>query len=786
MIKKIYHSIVLILVTAFLGSSLQMPSYAQVDPLPFMPWPGTMVHVSPVFTPAYLKGIVIHPENPLKFDFIIYRGDKRLSEAQKRDEYTKLTKYFLASLAIPDDHQWVNLSPYEKDRIIKEDFGRTTMGRDLLAQDYLLKQITASLIDPQDSLGKKFWDKVYKEAQKQYGTTNIPVNTFNKVWILPDDALIYEKGNAAYVMKNHLRVMLQEDYLALQKRGHINVSPFGALSSQMIRSVVLPELEREVNQDQNFAPLRQVYSGMLLAAWFKRTLQQSLLGQIYANKAKIKGIDQDPQANAQIYRQYLQAYKKGVFNFIKNDVIPHQTTPRKYFSGGMVGFSSDAAMFDKRVHRTSAAAQAAAFKTGLAQADLAEVVMQEPAAVGFSRRAVMASAAGFLASLTTPGRAWGEKEPYFFGFIRDPLTANEVYDFLDRNWPVIHQTKLASSLKRFSKDGLKRIFYRDIPVLDIDNKHSRVINRGFGVIDIRDERDLKDPVVAIVFSTADHKLYIKILAQSFLISEESFGKDPSVRNAAIITRRGTFGSPGARTDAAMNSGQLMDEKIRGLNLQVGERITVEYNSLNQGSGTLQEHDKTGEFVFYVYNNGIGQLVVNIDGRKKSIYFGNFLGALDELENIARGDPQDEDTFESIKQDMEVMFGFSTESGADRYSQAVGRITPGENGEGIKALRKLAQGALKDREGNFDWPPMRKIAYPPDTAMMSGKHLDKAMPGGIDFNAAHMNLVIKRDGRGVALSLTRQDLAQLSHLKGLEPVIIAIRPASQSALLAPLP
>ena len=128
-------------------------------------------------------------------------------------------------MAIPDDDQWVNLSPYEKDRIIKDDFGKTEMGRDLLAQDYMLKQITASLIYPEDNLGKKFWNTVYAKAQQQYGTTNIPVNTFNKVWILPDDALIYEKGNTAYILKNHLRVMLEEDYLSLQKHSGIQSAP---------------------------------------------------------------------------------------------------------------------------------------------------------------------------------------------------------------------------------------------------------------------------------------------------------------------------------------------------------------------------------------------------------------------------------------------------------------------------------------------------------------------------------------------------------------------------------
>ena len=345
MYKRIQKAISIFILVAFVITSIKAPAYAQmaVDPMPRMSAPGVMVHLSPEYAPAYLKGIVIHPENALKFDFIIYKGDKLLTDEQKKEEYTKLTKYFLASLAIPDDDQWVNLSPYEKDRIIKGDFGKTEMGRDLLAQDYMLKQVTASLIYPEDNLGKKFWDRVYTQAQKQYGTTNIPVNTFNKVWILPDDALIYEKGNTAYVLKNHLRVMLEEDYLALQKHSGIQSAPVDnkthSIASKIVKEIVLPELEREVNEDKNFAVVRQVYSGMILAAWYKRALKESLLSRIYADKSKVKGVDQDPKTNEQIYRQYLRAYKKGVFNFIKEDVdkYTNETIPRKYFSGGGQG-----------------------------------------------------------------------------------------------------------------------------------------------------------------------------------------------------------------------------------------------------------------------------------------------------------------------------------------------------------------------------------------------------------------------------------------------------------------
>ena len=137
---------------AFLSNGLVMPSMAQDFVLPA---PGVMVHLSSEFNPPILKGIKVHPDNPFRFDFIMDTGDdvslRGASLATKqslKEQSTKLIKYFLASLTIPEKDLWVNLSPYEKDRIIPNSFGLTEMGRDLLAEDYMLKQITASLIYP--------------------------------------------------------------------------------------------------------------------------------------------------------------------------------------------------------------------------------------------------------------------------------------------------------------------------------------------------------------------------------------------------------------------------------------------------------------------------------------------------------------------------------------------------------------------------------------------------------------------------------------------------------------
>jgi hypothetical protein len=49
----------------------------------------------------------------------------------------------------------------------------------------------------------------------------------------------------------------------------------------------------------------------------------------------------------------------------------------------------------------------------------------------------------------------------------------------------------------------------------------------------------------------------------------------------------------------------------------------------------------------------------------------------------------------------------------------------------------------------------------------------------------MNLLIKRNGRGVALPLIQQDMAQLSRIQGFDPEIIEIGPALNLPILSEL-
>lgn len=289
--KIFNYFLLMIFMTVQLCSVAPIKSYAQTVPIGSLNLPalGTMIQTSPAFNPAIIQGITLYPDNPLKFDFIIDKGDLLLEGDSFIEESNKLIKYFMASLTVPDEEMWVNLSPYEKNRIIVDGLSVTAMGRDMLSQDYLLKQLTASLMFPEDELGSEFWDRVYSKAQEKYGTTEVLMDTFNKVWIIPDEAKVYVNGTSAFVVENHLKVMLEEDYLALESNsGHSNhgvgeisedqVNEISGILEEIIREILIPEIEKEVNAGKNFAVLRQIFNSMILATWYKQNLQESILG----------------------------------------------------------------------------------------------------------------------------------------------------------------------------------------------------------------------------------------------------------------------------------------------------------------------------------------------------------------------------------------------------------------------------------------------------------------------------------------------------------------------------
>jgi hypothetical protein len=335
----LFRSLCQLVLVTFTMTTLAPRSYAAELTLPAA---DAMLQTSPAFTPVIVKGMVINPVDPLKFDFILDTGTQKPTGDELKAEAERAAKYFLASLTIPEKEMWVNLSPFERDRIIPDAFGQTVMGRDLLGEDYILKQLASSLTFPDSALGKEFWSKVYEKT----AGAEIDTSAFSRVWIVPSEARVWENEGKVFILKSRLKVMLEADYLALEKsevggRRSEDSSDVGRQTSdqsaQIMRDVLVPALEREVNDGEHFARLRQIYAAMILSAWYKVRLKETLLGKVYADQNKVAGVGFGDGLNTQkIYEQYIEAAKKGVYNFIREDSDPAtgEMIPRKYFSGG--------------------------------------------------------------------------------------------------------------------------------------------------------------------------------------------------------------------------------------------------------------------------------------------------------------------------------------------------------------------------------------------------------------------------------------------------------------------
>jgi hypothetical protein len=226
---------------------------------------------------------------------------------------------------------------------VNQVLGGTTVGGDMLMQDYLLKQLAASMTFPDREPGKAFWEQVYAKVKQQYGDVELPLNTFSKVWVVPQKAVVYEQNGVAFIGESRLKVMLDADYLTMKKEGPSENVVFNTSDQAngsyltIAREIIIPALEREVNEGRYFSELRQMYNSLILAIWFKRKLRGNIVNKIYADQKKVSGIQiEDKQIAQKVYEQYMLALKKGVYDIIREYYDPDQQEmiPRHYFSGG--------------------------------------------------------------------------------------------------------------------------------------------------------------------------------------------------------------------------------------------------------------------------------------------------------------------------------------------------------------------------------------------------------------------------------------------------------------------
>jgi hypothetical protein len=373
--------------------------------------------------PVLMKGCKVSLNKPGLFRFLINPGDSGLSGEAFQRERSRLLEYFYTSAAIKAENIWVNLSPYETNRMLPAVLSGTQHGRDLLAFDCLLKRFAASALHPDLASGRAYWAELYKRARKRFGTSELPFASYNKVTVKPSSVGMYspiyyspsdwhkEESKwsntklgewfgepnylSAYIVNAHLSVVCEVDDVALAHNSHgverlrsrnktVTHRALAELSNAVFTEIIVPVIEREVNEGQHFWTLRQIFYSDALASWFKRNYKKypfladqwsksidsdnpasmpfALIGtksmrakdEIRANptdQTPLTHLNPNAEAfkvpeNTEYYRQYQKLFSGGVYHVSRSEEgdTHNRRINRIYFSGA-IDLSNIAALF---------------------------------------------------------------------------------------------------------------------------------------------------------------------------------------------------------------------------------------------------------------------------------------------------------------------------------------------------------------------------------------------------------------------------------------------------------
>jgi hypothetical protein len=259
-------------------------------------------------------------------------------EAQKSAK--KSLEYFFIGLALSEQKFWVNLNPNMPEAMIDPSLRKTDLGRIILAADLLLKKDVAGLTNPKISpAGREYWDKLYAKAETLGLENNIPVA--NRVWIIPEEAEVSEQGQQVTILNSRLRVCLESEYAQQPFNLSAQQKELAEYGEQLMRELILPELNRKVNESPAYIDLRAAYRALILAKWYKEKFSRdpgSLVETSFSSAIEDSDLESGYEPS-QIYQEYLASLRNGEYKFSDTNYgrldFYLQVITRDYFCGGV-------------------------------------------------------------------------------------------------------------------------------------------------------------------------------------------------------------------------------------------------------------------------------------------------------------------------------------------------------------------------------------------------------------------------------------------------------------------
>ncbi|MGC9667635.1 hypothetical protein ACNTMW_13890 [Planosporangium sp. 12N6] len=200
-------------------------------------------------------------------------------------------------MAVEPSRFWVNLNPSQPDKVIDDYLGQTEVGRILLEADLELKRAWTRSQDPKAAVGREYWNRMT-------GLSGACI----RQWIVPKTATIREEGNRLYILDAPLEVKAEAFDFTIPSDPNFKCPANPEPSMAVYRDVLLPELNKAVNDAAQFKDLRRVYISRVAAEWYRDRMTAD-------GRAAEAGIDsndvttlerEDDWSPTDVFNQYLK------------------------------------------------------------------------------------------------------------------------------------------------------------------------------------------------------------------------------------------------------------------------------------------------------------------------------------------------------------------------------------------------------------------------------------------------------------------------------------------------
>ena len=279
---------------------------------------------------------------------------------------------FFTGLTLSNSKFWVNLNPWESDRIIDSDLKKTDVGKVMLLADLQMKKDFSKYENPCNStIGKEYWSRLETKSgqllstlQKKYpdysiDSTHVSFSPVTRHWIIPDTVNLYQSVNEIFVVNATLTIKsdpvsdhssyqtdnLDSIFVSQSLKSDLNeaAKEYGRYAMETEDQLIRPLVIQDINNRSGYAELRQIFISIALAQAYKKEFKaQSIFSSIIESNDLSDLESELPWNPRDIWQDYKKSFESYDYTCTQSEKYVEgniMITHSKTYIGGGVDFA---------------------------------------------------------------------------------------------------------------------------------------------------------------------------------------------------------------------------------------------------------------------------------------------------------------------------------------------------------------------------------------------------------------------------------------------------------------